>query len=107
MNQNDFYSPLVSDVAIQLCILAEKFQISKLTDLTLPIVRRTLHQNSLLLPLLVSFSEHLLRLQSVCVDFLLLPGNEDVLQHVCTVLSGDPEMLQQVQCAVERAREDC
>ena len=94
-------------MAIQLCILVEKFHIFELTNLTLPIVRRTLHQGSLLLPLLVSFSEHLLRLQSVCLEFLLLPGNESVLQHVCTVLAGDPEMLQQVQCAVELARGDC
>ena len=100
------HSLLVSDVAVQLCILAEKFQISELTELTLPIVRRTLHQDSLLLPLLVSFSEHLLRLQSVCLDFLLLPSNENVLQHVSTMLAGDPEMLQQVQCAVELAKED-
>ena len=88
-------------------ILAKEFHIFELTNLTLPIVRRTLHQGSLLLPLFVSLSEHLLRLQSVCLEFLLLPGNDSVLQHVCTVLAGDPEMLQQVQCAVELARGDC
>ena len=43
----------------------------------------------------------------MCLEFLLLPGNDSVLQHVCTVLAGDPEMLQQVQCAVELARGDC
>ena len=36
-----------------------------------------------------------------------MPGNDSVLQHVCTVLASDPEMLQQVQCAVELARGDC
>ena len=93
-------------MAVQVCVLAEKFQIAKLIDLALSMVRRTLHQDLLLLPLLLSFSKHLLRLQSVCLDFLLLPGNEDVLQHVYTMLAGDPEMLQQVQCAVELAKED-
>ena len=42
----------------------------------------------------------------MCLDFLLLPGNENALQHVSTMMAGDPEMLQQVQCAVELAKED-
>lgn len=86
--------------AVYIAVLAELFQITEYCEEAISVVRGTLSQQSLLLPLVLSFKNHTLRLQSVCLQFLKSPECEDLLPTVLRQVQEDEELVSLIQEAL-------
>ena len=71
--------------------------ISAIGEEALRVVRTTLNQDNLLLPLVMSFKNHAVKLQSVCLPFL---EDKGVLQNILEQIKEDQELVSRLRQAV-------